>query len=60
MATDRARRELGWRPYSTGPQAVGELLEGLRAGAGHDTPPLAPRVPGGRWHEVATGVGGRP
>jgi hypothetical protein len=37
-----------------------EFLGGLRDSAGMSTPPLAPKVPGGRAHEVRTGVGVRP
>jgi UDP-glucose 4-epimerase len=37
----RARSELGWTPARTGLEALAELLEGLRAGASGDTPPLA-------------------
>lgn len=37
----RARAELGWEPARTATEAVGEFLEGLREGAGLDTPPLA-------------------
>jgi nucleoside-diphosphate-sugar epimerase len=40
LDTTRARRELGWEPLLSGPQALSELLDGLRDGAGHRTPPL--------------------
>ncbi|GAA2094654.1 NAD-dependent epimerase/dehydratase family protein [Actinomadura alba] len=42
MDTTRARRELGWSPRHSALDAVSEFLDGLRAGAGMDTPPLAP------------------
>ncbi|SDX63669.1 hypothetical protein SAMN05216215_101339 [Saccharopolyspora shandongensis] len=42
------------------PDAVEGFLHGLREAVGGRTPPLAPRVPGGRLHELATGVGQRP
>ncbi|MEV7725341.1 NAD-dependent epimerase/dehydratase family protein [Streptomyces sp. NPDC087917] len=38
----RARAELGWVPTHTATEAVAAFLEGLREGAGLDTPPLAP------------------
>jgi UDP-glucose 4-epimerase len=31
----------------------------MRDGAGFPTPPLRPEVPGGRLHELRTGVGER-
>ncbi|MFD3546755.1 NAD-dependent epimerase/dehydratase family protein [Streptomyces sp. NPDC058655] len=37
----RARAELEWTPARTSTQALQEFLEGLRAGTGLDTPPLA-------------------
>jgi nucleoside-diphosphate-sugar epimerase len=60
MDTGRARRELGWTPRHSATEAVSELLAGLREGAGMPTPPLSSRVPGGRLHELRTGVGQRP
>jgi UDP-glucose 4-epimerase len=60
MDTTRARTELGWSPRYSSREAVEEFLGGLRAGAGMSTPPLAPTVPGGRAHELRTGVGSRP
>ncbi|HJT04503.1 MAG TPA: NAD-dependent epimerase/dehydratase family protein [Pseudonocardiaceae bacterium] len=60
MDTSRARTELGWTPRYSSREALEEFLGGLRDGAGMPTPPLAPRVPGGRAHEVRTGVGVRP
>jgi UDP-glucose 4-epimerase len=60
MDTGRARGELEWTPRRSGPEAVAEFLRGLRDGDGMPTAPLAPRVPGGRIRESATGVGTRP
>lgn len=60
MDTTRARTELGWTPRHTSRQALEDFLTGLRRRAGLPTPPLADRVPGGRAHEIATGVGQRP
>lgn len=58
MDSGRARRELGWKPRVTATDTVLELLRGLRAGAGIQTPPLAPGSSGLlRWRELATGVG---
>ena len=51
MDTARARDELGWEPRWTAGEALLELMEGLRDGAGVPTPPLEPRLPasvGGR------------
>lgn len=60
MDTTRARVDLGWAPRYTATDAIEEFLDGLREGAGLDTPPLEKTVPGGRLHELATGVGRRP
>ncbi|WP_411103148.1 NAD-dependent epimerase/dehydratase family protein [Streptomyces sp. cmx-4-9] len=43
----RARAELGWAPARTATEAIEEFLQGLRAGAGLDTPPLAAAGSGG-------------
>lgn len=59
MDTRRAREELGWRPRYSSREALGEFLAGLREGTGLPTPPLAPRLAGGRAEEVMTGVGQR-
>jgi UDP-glucose 4-epimerase len=60
MDCSRAREELGWRPRHTSVEALRELLEGIRDGAGIDTPPLAPRAGGPlRIRELLTGVGSR-
>ncbi|GAA1930125.1 SDR family oxidoreductase [Streptomyces sodiiphilus] len=60
MDCARAADELGWTPRHSAAQTLAEFLEGLREGAGMDTPPLAARLPGGRANELATGVGSRP
>jgi nucleoside-diphosphate-sugar epimerase len=60
MDITRARTELGWSPRYSSREALEEFLGGLRDGAGMSTPPLAPKVPGGRAHELGTGVGVRP
>lgn len=40
MDTERARVELGWEPRRDAPEALLDLLEGLRSGAGLATAPL--------------------
>jgi nucleoside-diphosphate-sugar epimerase len=60
MDTTRARTELGWLPRYSSREALEQFLGGLRDSAGMSTPPLEPKVPGGRAHEVGTGVGVRP
>ena len=60
MSTDRARAELGWSPRRSATEALLELLAGMRAGAGLQTPPLDPASSGRlRANEIRTGVGGR-
>jgi UDP-glucose 4-epimerase len=60
MDTSRAREQLGWAPRATALEALGELLEGMRAPAGLDTPPLEPRAGGPlRVRELLTGLGRR-
>jgi UDP-glucose 4-epimerase len=60
MDVTRARTELGWTPRHTSVDAIRELLDGIRAGAGMDTPPLHSRTGGKlRVEEIATGVGMR-
>jgi UDP-glucose 4-epimerase len=60
MDTDRARRKLGWEPQRSADEALLDLLEGFRTGAGFDTPPLSPKTGGPfRIREILTGVGGR-
>ncbi len=60
MDTGRARTQLSWTPERSADEALLDLLEGLRTGAGLDTPPLSPKT-GGRFRirEILTGVGGR-
>jgi nucleoside-diphosphate-sugar epimerase len=60
MDTTRARTELGWEPRRSADEALLDLLEGLRTGAGLDTPSLSPKTGGPfRIREILTGVGGR-
>lgn len=59
MDTTRAREELGWQPRTTALDALREVLDGMRAGAGGDTPPLDPETSGPlRGQELRTGIGG--
>jgi len=60
MNTSRARQELGWQARRSSEEALAELIEGIRQGAGFDTPPLA-RSTGGplRVREIATGIGAK-
>ena len=61
MDTTRARDELGWSPRHGALAAIQEFLDGLRTGAGMETPPLAEDAGGpARIREFATGVGTRP
>jgi nucleoside-diphosphate-sugar epimerase len=61
LDTTRARQELGWQPKRSAGEALLELLQGMRDGAGSATPPLDPGTSGpGRVRELLTGVGGRP
>lgn len=58
MDISRAREELGWEPQFSAGEALLELLGGMRAGEGMDTPPLDPATSGpGRIREVLTGIG---
>jgi UDP-glucose 4-epimerase len=60
LDSTRARRELGWAPSRRADEAFMELLEGMRDGAGLDTPPLSPRTGGPlRVREILSGVGER-
>ncbi|HYZ01853.1 MAG TPA: NAD-dependent epimerase/dehydratase family protein [Candidatus Binatia bacterium] len=61
MDTARARNELGWSPRYSSLDAIRAFLDGLQAGSGMNTPPLAPETSGPiRREEVRTGVGERP
>jgi nucleoside-diphosphate-sugar epimerase len=58
MDSARARSELGWEPSRTSLEALAEVIEGFRQGAGMETPPLEPDAGGKlREQELATGVG---
>jgi nucleoside-diphosphate-sugar epimerase len=60
MDTGAARRALGWEPRHTGAEALMELLEGIRDGADHPTPPLAAATSGTlRSAELRGGIGAR-
>jgi UDP-glucose 4-epimerase len=60
LDTTRARRELEWAPRVDAEQALRELLEGMREGAGEATPPLSPETSGLlRNRELASGIGRR-
>jgi len=60
MSSRRARDELGWTPRKDATTALTELLDGLRAGAGLNSPPLDPASSGtARANEFRTGVGAR-
>src|SRR4051794_7536705 len=60
MDTRRAREELGWVPEHGADDALRELLDGIRDGAGLDTPPLAAKTSGPlRVRELAGRLGGK-
>jgi nucleoside-diphosphate-sugar epimerase len=60
MDTRRIREELGWSPRRNAGETFLELLEGLRHGAGLQTPPLEPGGKGPlRTGELKGGVGSR-
>jgi UDP-glucose 4-epimerase len=60
MDTRRARDELGWTPRHTSADALRELIAGMQAPAGMDTPPLDARAGGPlRVRELLTGLGRR-
>jgi UDP-glucose 4-epimerase len=60
LSTQRAKSELGWAPSATAADALNAMLEGMRTGAGGDTPPLRSDAGGrARWREFASGVGSR-
>ncbi|HEV2999262.1 MAG TPA: NAD-dependent epimerase/dehydratase family protein [Solirubrobacteraceae bacterium] len=58
MDTTRIRSELGWEARWSSVAAFEELIDGMRQGAGLETPPLDPRTSGPlRAREFGTGVG---
>ena len=60
LDTGRAKTLLGWSPRVNAADAIGELVAGMREGAGGATPPLDADLGGrGRAAEFATGVGSR-
>jgi nucleoside-diphosphate-sugar epimerase len=60
MDTTRATTELGWTPTMDSLSVIREVMEGMREGAGGQTPPLDPDAGGAlREKEIATGVGER-
>ena len=60
LDVSRARSELGWSPKRSASDALLDLLEGIRDGAGLETPPLEPGGAGPlRSREFASGVGAR-
>jgi UDP-glucose 4-epimerase len=59
MNTTRARRELGWVPRYSSIEALEDLLDGLRSGAGYPTPALEPDMGTLRIKELITGLGKR-
>ena len=60
MDTRRAREDLGWTPRRSSTEALQELIDGMQAPAGLDTPPLDPHAGGRlRLRELVTGLGRR-
>jgi UDP-glucose 4-epimerase len=60
MDCTRAQEELGWRPQRSASDALGDLLAGMREGAGLETPPLEAGGAGPlRVREFLSGVGAR-
>ena len=58
MDTKRAREKLGWTPQYSAGETLLDVMEGLRTGAGLDTPPLSPETSGPfRIREILTGIG---
>jgi UDP-glucose 4-epimerase len=58
MDTTRAQDVLGWKPRIEAPDALMELVAGLREGAGFETPPLDTDTGGPtRLREFATAIG---
>lgn len=66
MDCTKAQRELGWEPTISGFQALKELLDGLSAGQGEDSPPMRPRQADAsdhaalpdKHHNVGSGIDG--
>lgn len=58
LDSTRAREALSWKPRDPR-EVLDEFVDGMRAGAGDETPPLAPDSPRRRLHEIRTGVGER-
>ena len=56
LDSSRARHELGWSPRRTGPEALVELVDGMRTRGSFPTPPLAEDQPA-RWDELVSGAG---
>ena len=60
MDVSRARSELGWSPQQSASDALLDLIDGIRVGAGLETPPLEAGGAGPlRAREFASGVGTR-
>jgi UDP-glucose 4-epimerase len=60
MDTARAREQLGWKPLFSAEATLQALLDGLRDGAGMQTPPLDPAASGPlRAREFTTGIGAK-
>jgi UDP-glucose 4-epimerase len=60
LDSSRIQRELGWVPGHDALATLRELLEGIRTGAGAETPPLDPDAGGPlRAKELATLAGTR-
>jgi UDP-glucose 4-epimerase len=60
MDTTRAQRELGWAPVHSAGDALLEMLDGIRDGAGFGTPPLQGATGMvDRVRELRSGVGAR-
>jgi UDP-glucose 4-epimerase len=58
MDCARAQSELAFSPRRSAGEALLELMDGLRSGAGAPTPPLEPDAGGRlRWRELASAVG---
>ncbi len=60
MDISRARNELGWQPSVSAADALLDLIGGMQAGAGMQTPPLEPGGAGPlRVREFLSGIGAR-